>query len=440
MKIKKVLGLMMAVAMVGMTAAPAMTSEAAGLTQQADVSKVVYGKVNEAERALLRQLFDADYYLSQNQDLVEKYANDVEGLFNHFCNLGLWEGRSCNADFDPSAYASAYTQLANAYGTDILKYYIDYLTDGITKGRNITTLADCAANGITVTSLVAPEVSITPATYRIAVLMGTNDMAAVQQAVDRAVEQAEQSKVAAAISSGDTTVVLVPVNEENAEPNNDANTDANGDANDDNGGNEDNGGGAPAGNAIYEKASGLVSAGTMTIDSASGSGLFHILIYKNNTGNGYAAYTTDETDWSMPPVTQITTIGEFAGLDNSEKIGQVSVNGLHASNSEVEEWESASAIPTSGTFVNAEYESWSDSGTNEKESTGVEVEYSVTYGEMTFNNSTYHDEEGVLGSEYEVGFKFTESSEDSVSFEVGVYNEDTGFAVVDEVTETPEDM
>ncbi len=426
---------MMAVAMVGMVAAPSITSDAAGLTQQADASKVVYGKVNEAERALLRQLFDADYYLSQNQDLVEKYANDVEGLFNHFCNLGLWEGRTCNPDFDPAAYASAYTQLADAYGTDILKYYIDYLTDGITKGRNITTLADCAANGITVTSLVAPEVSITPATYRIAVLMGTNDMAAVQQAVDRAVEQAEQSKIAAAISSGDTTVVLVPVNEENAEPNNDANTDAN----------DDNGGGAPAGNAIYEKASGLVSAGTMTIDSASGSGLFHILIYKNNTGNGYAAYTTDETDFSMPPVTQITTIGEFAGLDNSEKIGQVSVNGLHASNSEVEEWESASAIPTSGTFVNAEYESWSDSGTNEKESTGDEVEYSVTYNagteyEETFDNSIYHDEEGVLGSEYEVGFKFTESSEDSVSFEVGVYNEDTGFAVVDEVTETPEDM
>ena len=413
----------LALMVAGVLAAPTVNVDAAGLTQAADESQVQYGKLSDADRALLMQLFDAEYYLQQNPDLAAKYAGDIEGLFNHFCLLGIFEGRTCNADFDPAAYASAYDDLSAAFGADIVKYYEHYLTDGKANGRNITTVAECAANGITVQSLAAPEVSITPATYKIATIMGTTDIAAVQQAVDRAVAQAyssssssgssssSSSDSAVAITNGETTVVLVP---------------------------ED------SYDAIYQEASGLQHAGTMTIDSASGSGLFHILIYKNNTGNGYAAYTTDETDWSMPPVTQIATIGAFAGLDDSNKIGQVTVNGLHASNSDIEEWESASPIPTNGTFVNAEWESFSESGTNEKESTGEKIDYSVTYNEgteyeMTFENSTYHDEEGGLGSEYEVGFKFTESSEDSVSFEVGVYNEDTGFALVDESTDTPEE-
>ena len=49
MKRKNVLALMLAVAVAGVVAAPALNVEAAGLTQAADPNAVVYGKLSKED-------------------------------------------------------------------------------------------------------------------------------------------------------------------------------------------------------------------------------------------------------------------------------------------------------------------------------------------------------------------------------------------------------
>ena len=122
MKKKSVFALMMAMAMVASVAAPATVSQAAGLAQAQDASKVTYRYVSAGEAELLKQIFDVEYYKAQNPELVEVLGDNYDVLFEHFYKCGIFEGRVCNANFDPSAYASAYTGLRDLFSSDILLY------------------------------------------------------------------------------------------------------------------------------------------------------------------------------------------------------------------------------------------------------------------------------------------------------------------------------
>ncbi len=183
---RKILGLMTAfVAAFGLIIAP-VSAQAAGLTQITDTGKVKYGTLTEAEKQIISTLFDLEYYKKTNPELVEKLGDSYQALFDHFCNYGIFEGRTCNPNFDPSVYASAYEDVKKECKDNIVAYYIHYATIGINEDRPIATLDAAARNNITVISLIDSSIVITPEIYRIAKFLGTTDYAKASSDVAKA--------------------------------------------------------------------------------------------------------------------------------------------------------------------------------------------------------------------------------------------------------------
>lgn len=186
-----------------------ITARANGLTQTADASKVSYGTTSESDIALLKQIFDLNYYRKNNPELEALFGDNYNAWFEHFYRYGIYEGRTCSENFDPSAYASAYSDLKAAFGSNILEYYKFYLTEGKDDpNRQITTLKQCADNGITVQALTDSEVRITPQLYAVAEKFGTQDFKAVSTVVQRAIVEAAAVGGTAVISNGEESVVI----------------------------------------------------------------------------------------------------------------------------------------------------------------------------------------------------------------------------------------
>lgn len=381
MRIKKVLGMMMAIAMVGMAAVPSITSEAAGLTQATTTDQVIYGKVSDADKALLMQLFDAEYYLAQNPDLAELYGDDIEALFNHFCTLGIFEGRTCNANFDPSAYASAYEDLS-LFGNDILKYYEHYLTVGVAENRNITTLAACAENGITVTSIVAPEIVITPAVYKVATLMGTNDIGAVEYAVERAAVQAAESAQPVTITYGDTSVVIAP----------------------------DSGSSSSGNSAVLAEAKGMTYAGKIEAGSGEFGVSFNLYVIKGTSG-GYGVHTGEIDAYSATAVTSTEGYTAPNTIQITDVIADAQIY--------------LTPTPNGIEFTPSAYSSSSNVTEISKKTSGTE-EADPEYPSIVL----IYDSNGTATTEYNVTTSISENTDGSIDFSVGAYNESDGFAVV----------
>ena len=111
MNMKKFLAVALSVVVVGGIAAPTIVSNAEGLTQATSPDEVNYGTVTKDDITLLKSLFDLEYYIAENPDIVELVGTDPEKLFEHFYTCGIFEGRTCNSSFDPAAYASAYSDV-----------------------------------------------------------------------------------------------------------------------------------------------------------------------------------------------------------------------------------------------------------------------------------------------------------------------------------------
>ena len=203
MVMKKVLAGFMAIALVGGIATPSFVSKAEGLTQASSPDQVSYGTVTAEEAAILKTVFDPEYYLLMNPDLKEVVGTDFDKLFEHFCTLGIFERRACNANFDVSAYASAYPDLKDSFGLDIVKYYEHYATVGKAENRTLTTIEACANAGITVTVISETPYEITPNTYKIAKLLGTSDLKTVSTAIASAAAGKD-----VVVSSGSGKVVM----------------------------------------------------------------------------------------------------------------------------------------------------------------------------------------------------------------------------------------
>ncbi len=199
---RRILGLMTAfIAAFGLIVTP-VTAQAAGLTQVNDSNKVTYGTVTEAQRQVLATMFDFEYYKKTNPELVTKLGDNYQALFDHFCNSGIFEGRTCNPNFDPSVYASAYSDVKDACKDDIVAYYIHYATTGINEDRPITTLKAAAINDITVISLIDSSIVITPLIYRIAEYFGLTDYAKASSEIMKAAYLAAISGKSVVVSSG----------------------------------------------------------------------------------------------------------------------------------------------------------------------------------------------------------------------------------------------
>lgn len=98
----------------------------------------------------LYELFDAEYYASENPDVVAVYGTSKKALYQHFVQYGMIEGRSISPDFNVNAYRCAYPDLQNAFGDDISKYYEHYFIFGQQENRTFVTTEACIASGITV--------------------------------------------------------------------------------------------------------------------------------------------------------------------------------------------------------------------------------------------------------------------------------------------------
>ena len=204
MRRKQFMTLCMVLAVVGAVGFPTLTVDAAGLTQAVNAGVVNYGKLSKVERNVIKGFFDYQYYKDNNPEVVEAIGDDYNKLFEHFCKCGIFEGRTCNPNFDPSAYASAYSQLKDKFGTDIVKYYLHYAAFGQSEGRNLTTVEACANAGITVEGLVGSDVRISPAVYKLAMKMGTTDYKTVQTALERAASSSSSSSSSGSSSSSTT--------------------------------------------------------------------------------------------------------------------------------------------------------------------------------------------------------------------------------------------
>lgn len=122
--------------------------------QAKDASKVHYASVSVDNKAVLKKLFNAEYYKAQNPDLVAAGITTEDALFNHFVTRGVFEGRACCEGFNVAAYKSAYKDLQAAFGDDIVAYYVHYQNFGKAEKRALVTVEAATAAGITVASAV----------------------------------------------------------------------------------------------------------------------------------------------------------------------------------------------------------------------------------------------------------------------------------------------
>lgn len=429
-----------------MAVAPA---EAKGLTQLTDPNKIVYGTTTQKEKTVLKDFFNLDYYIAQNPDVVEKLGTtDYDALFDHFCNYGIYEGRVCSKDFDPSAYAAAYSDARDTCGTNILLYYLHYATVGKADNRTITTLEACAKNNITVTVLGDDSCKITPEIYELAEKMGITDYKAAietKQIIDN-----EKAK-------GNDVVITVTNSNSSSSGNDSA---ASGTSNDASNGSSTSGNGAggdatPSGSGASEDASGAGESGGASEPAApsepeqlalepfatihTGGGV-NIIICR---ASGYAAYNYvwSDTDGSTRFIL-IDKTDNYEGSDESrESLGvEVAYIPVYAMTTEYID-EITPAVPDNSIIFEKQE---IDNITVQRESSGTPVTniyhdtddvYDQETGNMEQINvdstiSATADKEATASTTYDVSFAFGETSADHVEFEIAVSGDD-GFTLND---------
>ena len=73
-------------------------------------------------------VFDAEYYVNRYPDLAELYGNDEAGLYYHFVNYGIEEGRSASPFFDVKYYAAQNTHhMTDTFRGNFVKAFNDFL-------------------------------------------------------------------------------------------------------------------------------------------------------------------------------------------------------------------------------------------------------------------------------------------------------------------------
>jgi hypothetical protein len=359
---------------------PANEVEASDLTLVTDASKVIYGTTTAEDMDLLKKIFDVEYYKAQNPELLERVGSSYKALFEHFCKYGIYEGRTCNANFDPSAYVSAYPDAKKEAGKDVLKAYKHYLEVGLVENRPLTTVEACAKAKVTVRSMIDESIMITPEVFETAAKLGTTDYKAVTKAIEIAKQQA---------AAGNTVVITT---EEISD-----NDSGSSDASDDSG------------------SSGSLSGYTQVGSLSLGNGL-HIYVYK---AGGYAAY---HLDGDLNMVGMISSTEGYTGDENDpgDNIAQIPVYVFDTAYGEI-----TPAVPAESNFVITGDEL---SAITPDRSPSVTIVHDASTGE-----ESVADTSGNSSTTYDVGFKFNDASDDSVSFSVGVDGSD-GFTLEDTYT------
>lgn len=130
---------------------------------------VIKRTLTESDRNILRSLFNAEEYAKMYPDVAEECKSSLdpfrtfeEKLFDHFINLGIWEGRQPSESFSVAAYASAYSDLKKAFGSYIVEYYKHYYNTTVigNENRTITTVQKAQDAGIKVTDFSGNTVAV----------------------------------------------------------------------------------------------------------------------------------------------------------------------------------------------------------------------------------------------------------------------------------------
>lgn len=130
---------------------------------------VIKRTLTESDRNILRSLFNAEEYAKMYPDVAEECKSSLdpfrtfeEKLFDHFINLGIWEGRQPSESFSVAAYASAYSDLRKSFGSHIVDYYKHYYNTTVigNENRTITTVQKAQDAGIKVTDFSGNTVAV----------------------------------------------------------------------------------------------------------------------------------------------------------------------------------------------------------------------------------------------------------------------------------------
>lgn len=116
------------------------------------VTPFVYGQPFEKLSDDLTSFFSPEWYAMAYPDVANDpyWGQDAKHLYQHFLDMGIYELRAPSGNLNIEAYASAYPDLREAFGTDVTKYYEHFLTKGIEEGRKVTNVQSAMDNYVDV--------------------------------------------------------------------------------------------------------------------------------------------------------------------------------------------------------------------------------------------------------------------------------------------------
>ena len=126
------------------------------ITSEAKIDDALSHKrdLTTEEIQCLYTLFKADEYAKMYPDVAAELGTDETVLFNHFVSFGVWELRNPSTFFNVNVYASRNTDLQEAYGDDVVSYYVHYVQHCKTDtDRPLPTTMDAYYHGCTIYSV-----------------------------------------------------------------------------------------------------------------------------------------------------------------------------------------------------------------------------------------------------------------------------------------------
>ena len=86
------------------------------------------------EISAIYPMFNAEQYVKMYPDVKNVLGEDPAVLFDHFIHYGIWEQRQPSVAFNVDCYASFNSDLQEAFGDDIVAYYVHYATCNKSEG------------------------------------------------------------------------------------------------------------------------------------------------------------------------------------------------------------------------------------------------------------------------------------------------------------------
>lgn len=153
---KKFIMAAMSMTMAMSSVIPVYAAPAVGVTQESNAVVAL----TKADKAMLKEMFNAEYYATMYPDVAKAVGTDKDALFEHFVNHGLTEGRSLSSEFDVNAYRSCYSDLNAVFGSDVMAYYRHYQAFGKNENRVLTSVAEAQKHGYVVTTFSGTHLAV----------------------------------------------------------------------------------------------------------------------------------------------------------------------------------------------------------------------------------------------------------------------------------------